>query len=117
MIVTSNPDMLGGTVPLVLGGSMAAAATCFVVLATVAPPEGPLLSDPPRCLLAGLGLVALAVPLHLAGRLVRTRQVPGFRFQRSVATTSFCVGLACLTLGSVWIARGAYPLLRLLAGS
>lgn len=111
-----NRQTAGGTIPLLLGGSLSAAVACLAILALVAPSAGNPLESPPRSLLSGFGLVGLACPLCVAGLLLRGPFPRWRRWGRCVVATVFSAAFLCLTFGLIGIVLGAYPLARLFFG-
>lgn len=107
-----NRQTTSGTIPLILGGSLGAAVVCFVILTVVAPSSESLLQDPPRSLVAGLGLLGLACPLYVAAFLLKGQSAGARCWGRSIAATAFSVGSLCSALGLAGIVLGVYPLAR-----
>lgn len=105
------------TLPLAVGASIGVAVICFAILAILPAPEGPVLKDPLRSLLTGLGVVGLACPLCIAGIALKKRSAASPYYEGAfIATTLSLFGFLCLSVGLVCIAFGIYDLvIRFLA--
>jgi hypothetical protein len=106
----------GAAIPVVLGGSLSATIVCLVILAVAAASDGSFLDGPPQRLLAGFALVGLALPLCVAGLLLRGPSRRQWVRERFVAAMVLSAALLCLAFGLMGIVLAAYPLARLLVG-
>ena len=54
-------------------GGLSSPLACFIVVAVLPAPEGPLFKDPLRSFITGLGVLAVAYPLAVVGRAIQRR--------------------------------------------
>jgi len=108
------------TVLLVIltGIAIGIAVICFTLVALLPPPDGPLLKDPLRSLLTGLGLLGVACPLFIVGfRLERRAATSPYYEEAFIATVFNIFGFLCLILGLICIGLSIYALVKSVLGS
>jgi len=102
---------------IVIGIAIGIAVTCFTLVA-VLPAEGPLLKDPLRSLLTGVGLLGVACPLCIVGFIVGRRATTSPYFEETFIKTVFNIfGFLCLILGLICIGFSIYALVKWVLGS
>ena len=97
------------TILLAIGLALVVATVSFTIVGLLPRPQGPFFDAPLRSFLTGLGVVAVACPLLIVGRLLKKRAEtsPYFEegFIRAVLNlfgfVIFVAGLTCIGL-SVW---------------
>jgi hypothetical protein len=94
------------------------AVTCFTLVAVLPSPERPLLKDPLRSLLTGLGLLGVACPLFLVGSILGKRSATSPYFEEAFIATVFNVfGFVCFFLGLICTGLSIYALVKWVLGS
>jgi len=106
------------TIVIVIGIAIGIAVTCFTLVAVLPAPEGPLLKDPLRSLLTGVGLLGVACPLCIVGFIVGRRATTSPYFEETFIKTVFNIfGFLCFILGLICIGLSIYALVKWALGS
>jgi hypothetical protein len=96
-----------------IGIAIGVAIICFTLIAVLPSPERPLLKDPLRSLLTGLGLLGIACPLFIVGSILGRRAATSPYFEEAFIATVFNIfGFLCFILGLICIGFGIYTLVK-----
>jgi len=102
---------------LAIGLAAAVAATCFILVAVLPSAEGPLLKDPLRSFLTGLGLLGVACPPYIVGYIIGKRAAASPYFEEAfIKTVLEIIGAVCLVVGVICIGFSVYNLAVRLLG-
>lgn len=94
---------------IVIGIAIGVAIICFTLVAVLPSPERPLLKDPLRSLLTGLGLLGVACPLFIVGSILGKRATTSPYFEEAFIATVFNVfGFVCFILGLICTGLSIY---------
>jgi len=104
-----TPSLGKKTVLLAIGIAIGIAVASFTVVAILPPPKGPFFDAPLRSFLTGLGVLAVACPPLIIGRLLKKRAETSPYFEEGFIRAVFNIfgfvifvaGLTCIGL-SVW---------------
>jgi hypothetical protein len=97
---------------LAMGGALVVAVTCFVVVALLPAPSGPLFKDPLRSFLTGVGLAGVAFPLCAIGAALKRKFALSPYFEGTfIAGVLNLAGYICATVALVCIGFGVYELI------
>lgn len=97
--------------------SVGIAVVCFILVAVLPKPAGPLFKDPLRGFLTGLGLLGLAYPPCLAGSALSKRASRSPYFEEGfMATALYVVAYLCAILALLCIGLSIYALAKQLYG-
>jgi len=90
--------------------SVVMAGVCFTIVALLPAPESEgRFKDPLRSLLTGLGVLGVALPFCLAGRLLKKKSASSPYFEGTfIATVLNVIGFVCLAVGLACILLGGY---------
>ncbi|MHC4191605.1 MAG: hypothetical protein ACYSUB_18315 [Planctomycetota bacterium] len=103
---------------IVIGAAIAIAVICFALVVILPPPKGPLLKNPLRSLLTGIGLLGVACPLCIVGSILGKRATKSPYFEEAfIATVINIFGFLCSILGLICIGFGIYALVKRVHGS
>ena len=101
-----------------IGIAVVGAIICFTLVAVLPSPERPLLQDPLRSLLTGLGLLGVACPLFVVGSILGRRAATSPYFEEAfIATVINIFGFLCFILGLICIGFSIYALVKLVLDS
>lgn len=97
------------TILLAIGLALVVAVASFTVVALLPRPQGPFFDAPLRSFLTGLGVVAVACPPLIVGRLLKKRAETSPYFEEGFIRAVFNIfgfvilvaGLTCIGL-SIW---------------
>jgi len=102
----------------VIGFALVIAVTCFAVVGILPPLEQPFFKNPLRSVLTGFGLLGVACPLCIVGRIIKKRSAKSPYFEEAfIATVINVFGFICLGLGLLCIGLSIYALVKWLLGS
>jgi multisubunit Na+/H+ antiporter MnhC subunit len=102
---------------IVTGIAIGVAIICFTLVAILPPPAGPLLKDPLRSFLTGLGLLGVACPLFIVGFTLEKRAATSPYYEEAFIATVFNIfGFLCLILGLICIGLSIYALVKGMLG-
>jgi len=97
------------TVLSAIGIALGIAAVCFTVAAILPPNEQPFFNSPLRSVLTGIGLLGVACPLCIVGRILKKRATKSPYFEEAfIATVINVFGFVCLGLGLLCIGLSVY---------
>jgi len=100
-----------------MGAAAGVGVICFVVVALLPAPQGPLFKDPLRSFLTGFGVVGVAYPLCVVGLAMRKRWASSPYFEGAfIAGVINLFGFVIVGVGLVCIGFGAYGLIVRLLG-
>lgn len=100
----------------VMAAAACVAAVCFVVVAVLPAPEGPLFKDPLRSFITGLGVLAIAYPPAAVGRAIQRRSASSPYFEGAfIAGAINLAALVCAGAGLACVGFGVYDLFVWLA--
>jgi len=103
---------------LAIGIALGIAVVCFVIVAILPPSMQPFFNSPLRSVLMGLGLLGVACPLCIVGRIIKKRSAKSPYFEEAfIATVINIFGFVCLGLGLLCIGLSVYALAKWLLGS
>jgi len=103
---------------IVIGTAIAIAVICFALVVILPQPKEPLLKNPLRSLLTGLGLLGVACPLCIVGSILGKRATKSPYFEEAfIATVLNIFGVLCSILGLICIGLGIYALVKRVHGS
>lgn len=95
---------------MALAGCIALA--CFVVVAVLPAPKGPLFKDPLRSFITGLGVLAVAYPIAVVGRAIQRRSAGSPYFEGAfIAGAINLAALVCAGAGLACVGFGLYDLI------
>ena len=101
------------TVLLAIGIAVAVAIVSFTVVALLPRPKGPFFDAPLRSLLTGLGVLAVACPPLIAGRLLKKRAETSPYFEEGFIRAVFNIfGFVCFVVGLTCIGLSVWALLK-----
>lgn len=93
------------------------AVVCFTVVALLPRPQGPFFDAPLRSFLTGLGLLAVASPPLIIGRLLKKRAETSPYFEEGFIRAVFNIfGFVCFVLGLTCMGLSVWALLKGLLG-
>ena len=102
---------------VVIGIAIGVAIICFTLVTILPSPERPLLKDPLRSLLTGLGLLGVACPLFIVGSILGKRATTSPYFEEAFIATVFNVfGFVCFILGLICTGLSIYALVKWVLG-
>jgi multisubunit Na+/H+ antiporter MnhC subunit len=103
---------------IVIGIAIAIAVICFALVIILPQPKGPLLKNPLRSLLTGLGLLGVACPLCIFGSILGKRATKSPYFEEAfIATVLNVFGFLCSILGLICIGLSIFALVKRVLGS
>jgi len=106
------------TVLSAIGIALGIAVICFAVVAILPASEQPFFKAPLRSVLTGLGLLGVACPLCIVGRILKKRSAKSPYFEEAfIATVINIFGFVCLGLGLLCVGLSIYALVKWLLGS
>jgi len=98
---------------LAIGIAVGVAVVSFTVVALLPPPNGPFFEAPLRSLLTGLGVLAVACPPLIIGRLLKRRAETSPYFEEGFIRAGFNIaGFVCFVVGATCIGLSAWALLK-----
>jgi len=96
---------------IAIGLAVIVAAACFIAVALLPSSKVPLLKDPLRSALTGIGLLGLACPPYIIGYIIGKRAARSPYFEETfIKTVLEIVGAVCLVVGVVCIGFSIYNL-------
>ncbi len=96
---------------IIIGLATVVAAACFIAVAVLPSAKVPLLKDPLRSALTGIGLLGLACPPYIIGYIIGKRAARSPYFEETfIKTVLEIVGAVCLVVGVVCIGFSIYNL-------
>jgi hypothetical protein len=105
------------TILLAIGLALAVAVASFAVVAMLPRPQGPFFGAPLRSFLTGLGVLAVACPPLIMGRLLKKRAETSPYFEEGFIRAVFnLVGFVCFVVGLTCIGLSLWALLTRLLG-
>ena len=105
------------TVLLAIGIAAGVAVACFTVVALLPRPKGPFFDAPLRSFLTGLGVLAVACPPLIVGRLLKRRAEASPYFEEGFIRAVFNIfGFVCFVVGLTCIGLSVWALLKRLLG-
>ena len=85
---------------------------CFIVVAVLPAPEGPLFKDPLRSFITGLGVLAIAYPIAVVGRAIQRKSAGSPYFEGAfIAGAINLAALVCAGAGLACVGFGVYDLI------
>jgi len=103
---------------LVVGVALVIAMTCFIVVAILPRPEGPFFKAPLRSFLTGIGMLGVACPPYVVGRVLKKRAAASPYFELAFIRTGFNIfAFVCFIVGLTCIGLSAYALIARALGS
>ena len=103
---------------LAIGILIVIAIICFTLVGVLPSPGRPLLKDPLRSLLTGLGLLGIACPLFIGGLMLERRAATSPYFEEAfMATVLNVFGFLGFIVGLVCIGFSIYALVKWMLGS
>jgi hypothetical protein len=103
---------------IMVGVAVVIATICFIVVALLPRPEGPFFKAPLRSFLTGLGLLGVACPPYVVGRVLKERAAASPYFELGFIRTGFnIVAFVCLIVGLTCIGLSAYALIERALGA
>jgi hypothetical protein len=108
---------LGGTASkrasIVSGVAVGLGFACFMVVSFLPPHKGQFLDDPIRCFLTGVGVIAVATPLCVAGAALKRKFSQSPYFEGAfIAGVLNLFGTVLVATGLVCIGFGLYDLIK-----
>jgi len=102
----------------VTGIALGIAVVCFAVVAILPASKQPFFNSPLRSVLTGLGLLGVACPLCIVGRIIKKRSANSPYFEEAfIAAVINIFGFVCLGLGLLCIGLSVYAVAKWLLGS
>ncbi len=103
---------------LAIGIAIGVAVVSFTVVALLPPPKGPFFEAPLRSFLTGLGVLAVACPPLIIGRLLKKRAEASPYFEEGFIRAGFNIaGFVCFVVGATCVGLSMWALIkRLLDG-
>jgi len=102
---------------IAMGVAVSIGLVCFIVIAFLPAPQGPLFKDPLRSFLTGIGIIGIAYPLCAVGRAMKRRWESSPYFEGAfIAAVLNLFGLVCFGVALACIGFGAYGLVARLFG-
>jgi hypothetical protein len=96
---------------IMMGLAACVAAGCFVAVAVLPSPEGPLFKDPLRSFITGVGVLAVAYPLAVLGRAIARKSAGSPYFEGAfIAGAINLAALVCGGAGLACVGFGVYDL-------
>jgi hypothetical protein len=97
---------------ILMGVAAFIAAGCFIAVAVLPAPEGPLFKDPLRSFVTGLGVLAVAYPLAALGRAIQRKSASSPYFEGAfIAGAINLAALVCGGAGLACVGFGVYDLI------
>jgi hypothetical protein len=97
---------------IMMGLAGVVAVACFIVVAVLPAPQGPLFKDPLRSFLTGLGVLAVACPLAMLGRAIQRKSAGSPYFEGAfIAGAINLAALVCGGAGLACVGFGVYDLI------
>jgi len=101
------------TILLAIGIALGVAVVSFTVVALLPPPKGPFFEAPLRSFLTGLGVLAVACPPLIIGRLLKKRAEASPYFEEGFIRAGFNIfGFVCFVVGLTCVGLSAWALLK-----
>jgi hypothetical protein len=101
------------TVLLAIGIALVVAVVSFTVVAFLPRPKGPFFDAPLRSFLTGLGVLAVACPPLIIGRLLKKRAETSPYFEEGFIRAVFNLfGFVCVVVGLTCIGLSVWALLK-----
>ncbi len=101
------------TVLLAIGIAAVVAIVSFTVVAILPRPKGPFFDAPLRSFLTGLGVLAVACPPLIIGRLLKKRAETSPYFEEGFIRAVFnIVGFVCFVVGLTCVGLSVWALLK-----
>jgi hypothetical protein len=98
---------------IMVGVADVIAMTCFIIVALLPRPEGPFFKAPLRSFLTGLGVLGVAFPPYIVGRLLKKRAAASPYFELSFIKTGFNIfAFVCFIVGLTCIGLSVYALIE-----
>ena len=98
---------------LTVGLAICVAVVSFTVVALLPAPKGPFFEAPLRSFLTGLGVLAVACPPLIAGRLLKKRAETSPYFEEGfIRAVLNIAGFVCFAVGLTCIGLSAWELLK-----
>jgi hypothetical protein len=109
--VTRKKPFLRRGVVIAMGAALTVATACFVVVALLPAPKGPLFKDPLRSFLTGVGVAGVAYPLCALGAALQRKFALSPYFEGAfIAGVLSLAGYVCAAVALVCIGFGIYDL-------
>lgn len=103
---------------LAIGVAVLIATACFILVAVLPSAKVPLLKDPLRSFLTGMGLLGVACPPYIIGYIIGKRAAASPYFEEAfIKTVLEIIGAVCLVVGVVCIGFSIYNLAVRFLGS
>lgn len=98
---------------LAIGIAIGVAIVSFTVVALLPPPKGPFFEAPFRSFLTGLGVLAVACPPLIVGRLLKKRAETSPYFEEGFIRAVFNIaGFVCFVVGLTCVGLSVWALLK-----
>ena len=98
---------------LAIGLAIGVAVVSFTVVALLPPPKGPFFEAPLRSFLTGLGVLAVACPPLIIGRLLKKRAEASPYFEEGFIRAGFNIaGFVCFVVGATCVGLSVWALLK-----
>ncbi len=116
-IVRRREPFIRRSILIVMGAAAVVALGCFIAVALLPAPEGPVFKDPLRSFITGVGVLAIAYPLAVVGRAIQRKSASSPYFEGAfiagainlAAFVCAAAGLACVGFGVydfiVWLVK------------
>jgi hypothetical protein len=96
---------------ILMGLAGCVALACFVVVAVLPAPKGPLFKDPLRSFITGVGVLAIAYPIGVVGRAIQRKSAGSPYFEGAfIAGAINLAALVCTGAGLACVGFGIYDL-------
>ena len=113
-----KPPFLRRGILIAMGVALAGAVICFVVVALLPPPKGPLFKEPLRSFITGVGVAGVAFPLCVTGAALKRKFASSPYFEGAfIAGVLNLGGYICAGVALVCVGFGVYDLVLWLLGS
>lgn len=97
---------------IMMGVAGCIALACFVTVAVLPAPQGPLFKDPLRSFITGLGVLAVAYPLAVLGQAIQRKSAGSPYFEGAfIAGAINLAALLCGGVGLACVGFGVYDLI------
>jgi len=98
---------------IMMGVAACVALGCFIAVAVLPAPEGPLFKDPLRSFITGVGVLAVAYPLAVLGRAIQRKSAGSPYFEGAfIAGAINLAALVCGGAGLACVGFGVYDLIQ-----